>query len=188
MFSAIQDFLRARHKTVIAVATSAVAAVLLEGGSTARSVFNIPILVSSESTCNFSTNLDTGRTLQQIDIIIWDDIVMCHRKCIATVDRSFRDLMQTDRPFGGKFLMLAGHFRQILPVVLGGSRDQTVSACVKASPLYRECRFLRLTLLLSDRTLQKMWRFSMFQSYSSALRKADSKANRARNGSHYRSP
>ena len=53
--------------------------------------------------------------------------------------------MQTDRPFGRKFLVLAGDFRQILPVVPGGSRGQTVNACVKASPLYRECRFLRLT-------------------------------------------
>ncbi|CDF38639.1 unnamed protein product [Chondrus crispus] len=111
-----RHFLRTRRKQVIAVATSAVAAVLLDGGRTAHSVFKIPI-----------------------------PIVMCHRHCIETVDRSLRDLMQTDRPFGGKFLVLAGDFRQILPVVPGGSRGQIVSACVKASPLYRECRFLRLT-------------------------------------------
>ncbi|CDF37673.1 unnamed protein product [Chondrus crispus] len=138
-------FLRTRRKQVIAVATSAVAAVLLDGGRTAHSVFKVSIPVSAESTCSFSANSDTGRTLQQVDLIIWDEIVMCHRHCIETVDRSLRDLMQTDRPFGGKFLVLAGDFRQILPVVPGGSRGQIVSACVKASPLYRECRFLRLT-------------------------------------------
>ena len=70
---------------------------------------------------------------------------MCYRHCIETVDRSLGDLMQTDRSFAGKFLVLAGDFRQILPVVPGGSRGQIVSACVKDSPLYRECRFLRLT-------------------------------------------
>ena len=144
VLSAIQDFLRARRKQVIAVATSAVAAVLLDGGRTAHSVFKIPIPVTAESTCSFSINSDTGHTLQQVDLIIWDEIVMCHRHCIETVDRYLRDLMQTDRPFGGKFLVLAGYFRQILPVVPGGSRGQIVSACVKASPLYRECRFLRL--------------------------------------------
>ncbi|CDF39734.1 unnamed protein product [Chondrus crispus] len=63
---------------------------------------------------------------------------MCHRHCIETVDRPICDLMQTDRPFGGKFLVLAGDFRQILPVVPGGSRGQIVSACVKASSLYPE--------------------------------------------------
>ncbi|CDF36554.1 unnamed protein product [Chondrus crispus] len=145
VLSAIQDFLRSRPKQVIAVATSAVAAVLLDGGRTAHSVFKIPIPVSAESTCNFSTNSDTGRTLQQVDLIIWDEIVMCYRNCIETVDRSLRDLMQTDRPFGGKFLVLARDFRQILPVVPGGSRGQIVSACVKSSPLYRECRLLCLT-------------------------------------------
>ncbi|CDF36420.1 ATP dependant DNA helicase [Chondrus crispus] len=140
-----RHFLRTRRKQVIAVATSAVAAVLLDGGRTAHSVFKIPIPVSAESTCSFSANSDTGRTLQQVDLIIWDEIVMCHRHCIETVDRSLRDLMQTYRPFGGKFLVLAGDFRQILPAVPGGSRGQIVSAWVKASPLYRECRFLRLT-------------------------------------------
>ncbi|CDF37706.1 ATP dependant DNA helicase PIF1 [Chondrus crispus] len=122
VLSAIQDFLRSRPKQVIAVATSAVAAVLLDGGRTAHSVFKIPIPVSAKSTCNFSTNSDTGRTLQQVDLIIWDEIVMCYRNCIETVDRSLCDLMQTDRLFGGKFLVLAGDFRQILPVVPGGSR------------------------------------------------------------------
>ncbi|CDF33589.1 Putativ ATP dependant DNA helicase [Chondrus crispus] len=122
VLSAIQDFLRTRRKQVIAVATSAVAAVLIDGGRTAHSVFKIPIPVSAESTCSFSANSDTGRTLQQADLIIWDEIVMCHRHCIETVDCSLRDLMQTDRPFGGKFLVLAGDFRQILPVVPGGSR------------------------------------------------------------------
>ncbi|CDF35670.1 partial DNA helicase [Chondrus crispus] len=124
VLSAIQDFLRTRRKQVIAVATSAVAAVLLDGGGTAHSVFKVPIPVSAESTCSFSANSDTGRTLQQVDLIIWDEIVMCHRHCIETVDRSPRDLMQTDRPFGGKFFVLAGDFRQILPVVPGGSRGQ----------------------------------------------------------------
>ncbi|CDF77532.1 partial DNA helicase [Chondrus crispus] len=85
---------------------------------------------------------------------------MCHRHCIETVDRSLRDLIQTDRPFGGKFLVLVGDFRQILPVVPGGSRGPIVSACVKASPLYRECRFLALprtcALLPSEQTLQQM--------------------------------
>ncbi|CDF38180.1 ATP dependant DNA helicase PIF1 [Chondrus crispus] len=122
VLSAIQDFLRSRPKQVIAVATSAVAAVLLDGGRTAHSVFKIPIPVSAESTCNFSTNSDTGRILQQVDLIIWDEIVTCYRNCTETVHRSLRDLMQTDRPFGGKFLVLAGDFRQILPVVPGGSR------------------------------------------------------------------
>ncbi|CDF40970.1 ATP dependant DNA helicase PIF1 [Chondrus crispus] len=124
VLSAIQDFLRTRRKQVIAVATSAVAAVLLDGGRTAHSVFKIPIPVSADSTCSFSANSDTGRTLQQVDLIIWDEIFMFHRHCIETVDRSLRDLMQTDRPFGGKFLVLAGDFRQILPVVPGGSRGQ----------------------------------------------------------------
>ena len=49
VLSAIQDFLRARRQHVIAVATSAVAAVLLDGGRTAHSVFKIPNPFNAES-------------------------------------------------------------------------------------------------------------------------------------------
>ncbi|CDF35745.1 ATP dependant DNA Helicase Pif1 [Chondrus crispus] len=167
VLSAIQDFLRSRRKQVIAVATSAVAAVLLDGGRTAHSVFKIPIPVSAESTCNFSTNSDTSRTLQQVDLIIWDEIVMCRRNCIETVDRSLRDLMQTDRPFGGKFLVLAGDFRQILPVVPGGSKGQIVSACANLPRCIESadsCALPRTCAsLLSRRTLQQMRRLSTLQ-------------------------
>ena len=97
VLGAIQEFRRARRKQVIAVATSAVAAVLLEGERTAHSVFKILIPVSTQSTCNFSTNFNTGRTFQQVGLIIWDEIFMCYRHCIETVDRSPRDLMQ-NRP------------------------------------------------------------------------------------------
>ena len=70
VLSAIQYFLRARRWQVIAVATSAVAAVLLDGGRTAHSVFKISIPVTAESTFNFFANSDKGRTLQQVDLII----------------------------------------------------------------------------------------------------------------------
>ena len=129
---------------------------LLDSGRTAHSVFNIPIPVTAESTCNFSKNSDTGRTLQQVDLIMWEEIVTCLRNRILTVDRSLHDLMQTDRPFGGNFLVLAGDFRQILPVVPGGSRGQIVSACFKVSSLYLDCRFqllienMRLAALQAD--------------------------------------
>lgn len=79
---AIQEFFRTRSKQVTAVAMSAVAAVLLDGGRTAHSVFKISVPVSTKRACSFSANSNTSRALQQVYIIIWDDIVMCHRHSI----------------------------------------------------------------------------------------------------------
>ena len=69
-------------------------------------------------------------------------------------DRSLRDIMGLDVPFGGKRVVLAGDFRQILPVVPRGNRAQIVNASLKHSPLwpcFRQFRFsmnVRISRLL----------------------------------------
>ena len=35
---------------------------------------------------------------------------------LERIDRSLRELMENQKPFGGKIVILAGDFRQILPV------------------------------------------------------------------------
>jgi len=44
---------------------------------------------------------------------------MSHRHLFDALDRTVRDIMETDKLFGGKVLLLAGDFRQILPYNLG---------------------------------------------------------------------
>jgi hypothetical protein len=52
-------------------------------------------------------------------------------KTIAdTVDRTFRDIMSCDRPFGGKTVVFIGDFKQLLPVVRGGrGENYTLHRC-----------------------------------------------------------
>jgi len=60
------------------------------------------------------------------------------------VDKSLRDLLDSDEPFGGIPLVVGGDFRQQAPVVLRGNRVDVVEACVKSSPLWP--RFQQLDL------------------------------------------
>lgn len=50
-----------------------------------------------------------------------------------------------NRPFAGKVIILAGDFRQILPVVVRGARAQIVGRCIRWSPLWRHFRPFRLS-------------------------------------------
>ncbi|CDF40520.1 ATP dependant DNA helicase [Chondrus crispus] len=143
--NSIQNVLTIRAKTVLPVATSAVAAVLLYGGRTAHSVFKIPVPLLSDNTCNISPNSTLGEDMKDVDLIIWDEIVMCHRYCIEAVDRTLRDLTGTHFPFGGKHVLFSGDFRQILRVVPGGSRAQIVNACIRSLNLFRGFESLSLT-------------------------------------------
>ena len=70
---------------------------------------------------------------------------MRHRHCIECADRTLRDISKVELPFGGKIVLFSGDFRQILPVVRGGSRAQIVHACMKSSPLYHNIKSLELT-------------------------------------------
>ncbi|KAL7125601.1 hypothetical protein ABFS83_14G127600 [Erythranthe nasuta] len=56
------------------------------------------------------------------------------------LDRTMRSILNSEKPFGGKVIVLGGDFRQILPVVLKASRQDIVHATINLSPLWRECR------------------------------------------------
>ena len=151
---AIHDFLRLREKKVVPVATSAVAAVLLDEGRTAHSTFKIPIPCTAESTCGISVRSQLAQEMRDIDLIIWDEVVMCHRYCVEAVERSLRDITMRRELFGGKCVLFSGDFRQILPVIQGGSRAQIVHACIRSSALFSRFRVLRLTENMRLRTLR----------------------------------
>ena len=55
---------------------------------------------------------------------------MQHYYIIEAVDRSFRDLGNPNKPFGGLTVIFGGNFQQILPVILKGFRAQVIEACI----------------------------------------------------------
>ena len=69
---------------------------------------------------------------------------MQHRHIMEAVDRTFRDLCDSDKPFGGLTVVFGGDFQQILPVILKGFRAQVVGACMQRSSLWRHITVFHL--------------------------------------------
>jgi len=94
--------------------------------------------------------MKVAELVRKVDIIIWDEAPMMHRRAFEAVDRTLRDLMQlddaqeTEKIFGGKTVVLGGDFRQILPVVPKGGREDIVSASLPRSHLWQHVTILRL--------------------------------------------
>ena len=63
---------------------------------------------------------------------------------METVDRSFRDLCDSDKHFSGITVIFGGDFQQILPVILKGCRAQVVGACMQRSFLWQHISVLHL--------------------------------------------
>jgi hypothetical protein len=79
------------------------------------------------------------------DLVIWDEAPMQHYHNMEAVDRTFRDILNnSEKPFGGLTIVLGGDFRQILPVVIKGSRGQTVASCIQCSVLWSLVKVLHL--------------------------------------------
>ncbi len=86
--------------------------------------------------------MKVAELVRKVDLIIWDEAAMMHRRTFEAVDCTLRDLMQfddahaTDKVFGGKTMVLGEDFRQILPVVPKGGQDDIVSASLPRSHLW----------------------------------------------------
>ncbi|XP_012845397.1 PREDICTED: uncharacterized protein LOC105965401 [Erythranthe guttata] len=117
---------RSKGKIVINIASSGIASLLLPGGRNAHSRFGLPINVHESSTCSISQQSPHAGLLIRAKLIIWDEAPMMHRYCFEAIDKTIKSILQVDKLFGGKVVVLGGDFRQILPVVLKASRQDIV--------------------------------------------------------------
>ncbi|XP_075112513.1 uncharacterized protein LOC142182255 [Nicotiana tabacum] len=122
LYRALLANLRSRGMIALAMATSGVATTILPGGHTAHSRFDIPLQTTDTTITNMSKQSDGAKLIRKSKLIIWDEAPMANHQMIETVDRSFRDIMDINEPFGGKVMVFGGDFRQVLPIVPKSTR------------------------------------------------------------------
>jgi ATP-dependent DNA helicase PIF1 len=132
--------IRQKGCIALAVASSGIAATLLEGGRTAHSAFKLPLDLGrrEDPTCNISRGSAKAKILRDCQLIIWDEATMSHKGAFEALDRTIQDIKRNNRVMGGMTVLLAGDFRQTLPVIQRGSRADEVKACLKSSHLDME--------------------------------------------------
>ena len=77
----------------MAVASSGIAALLIQGGRTAHSKFRIPINITDESTCEIKQGTHLAELLKKTSLILWDEAPMANRKCFEALDKSLREIL-----------------------------------------------------------------------------------------------
>lgn len=131
----------------LAVASSGIAATLLAGGRTAHSALKLPLNLSATDApiCNIRKNSGQAKILKTCKIIIWDECTMANKKALEALDRTLQDLRGNEIAMGGALLLLAGDFRQTLPVIQRGTAADEINACLKSSYLWRGVEKLTLS-------------------------------------------
>lgn len=101
---------RSTGDIALAVVSSGIAAILLQGGRTAHSRSKIPINIHSEPYCSIKAQSGLAELIRQAKVILWDVAPMHHRYVAEAVERTLRDIREPDKPFGGVVMVFAGKF------------------------------------------------------------------------------
>ncbi|KAG2679258.1 hypothetical protein I3760_11G043200, partial [Carya illinoinensis] len=132
LYKALLATIRTKQLIALATASSGVAASILPGGRTAYSRFKILLNVDKNSTCN-------------VKLIIWDEAPMSKKESIEALDKMLKDINDSELSFGGKVIVFGGDFRQILPVVPKGTRQQQIDASLVSSYIWPKLTKIHLT-------------------------------------------
>ena len=130
--------LRSEGNIALATASSGIAATLLTGGRTLHSTFKIPLDLYAMDIpiCSIKKGTTLSRVIQEGKATVVDEAPMTNKLAFEALDRTLRDLTGKDQPMGGMCMLLCGDFRQILPVIQGGTRGNIVDSCLKKSFLW----------------------------------------------------
>ena len=137
---------RAQGEIVLCSATTGLAALNYEGGTTAHATYKIPVTDSEDTpNCNVTARSQRAELLRAATLHIWGEFPMAHRHLFEAVSRCLCDINGNETPCGGKVFVCCGDFRQIPPVIPGGGRSTIVEASIRSSPLWTEFTLRNLT-------------------------------------------
>jgi len=86
--------IQSKNGIALAVASSGIAANLLDRGRTAHSAFKLPLNIQNnpDAVCNIKKQSSMATVLKQCKIIIWDESTMAHKHSLEASDRILKDI------------------------------------------------------------------------------------------------
>ena len=145
LYTIIIRALKSMNKSCICVAWTGIASLLLPNGTTVHNRFKLPLSISKTTVLNIKGQSQEADDIRNATAILWDEATMASGIALDTIDKGIRDIINTDKPFGGKLMLLGGDFRQVLPVIPGASRSYQILSSIKYSKTWHmfEIRHLR---------------------------------------------
>jgi hypothetical protein len=121
----------------LSLASSGIAAALMEGDCTAHSMFKIPVNdLNSTSYCHIPKESQLAALLHQTHAILWDEVGMQHCHGPQALDRTLQDIFGNSKPFGGITVIFGGDFQQILPVIPKRKKEDVINTTLQRSQLW----------------------------------------------------
>ena len=105
-FNVILGAVRLQGEIALAVASSGIAAILLDSGRTFHARFKASREPAEGQMLSISGQTALADLLRRAKVIIWDEAAMGNKYSLEALDASLKDFMQSEDPFGGKIVIL----------------------------------------------------------------------------------
>src|SRR5205823_1936733 len=106
LYNTILAKVRSHGEIALPVASSGIAALLIDGGRTAHSRLKIPIKLNETSTCNISRGSKEAHLISMTKLFIWDELQWCINLHLKLLIEHFVILHKWISHLEGKFLFL----------------------------------------------------------------------------------
>lgn len=127
------------------MAFTGIAATLLPKGRTVHRIVGLSVPLYSDSTSKYKAESKEGQDLTNTDVYIWDEAPMAPRYALEILNRTLKSYTNIDKPFGNKIIILGGNEKQLLPILIHGTRSETINLSIKSSVFYGpNLKFLNL--------------------------------------------
>lgn len=127
----------------IALAYTGIASCILLKGKTVHSQFRIP-WSRQQITCGIDSTHPMYGYIKEASVIAWDQASFCSRSIIEEVNRYLQIMMNSQRPFGGKVVIMCADFRECSPIAKVSQTEPPESHSLLFSALYNQMQHFTL--------------------------------------------
>lgn len=136
VYDTLWHLLNGNNQKVCSMAFTGIAATLLQWGKTIHKVFKLPVPLEPHSTANITLESNEAEYLKNTDVIIVDEAFAAPKYSFEAMDKCLQDIMNNNKLFGGKIIILGGDPRQLLPVLKNATPSEKIHLSIKFSYLY----------------------------------------------------
>ena len=170
MSKALLARVRGGGNVALATASTGIAGCLLPGGTTAHSRFKLAINPLETYTIKVTRRVNdvTRKLLSEAKLIIWDEAPNMHKWHFEALEKGLRFIMDNDKKWGGKTVVLTGDFRQMLPVIRRATPHDVIQASLIHSVLWEDIikfemnRNMRVEMCPDNRSREIQREFAAF--------------------------
>jgi hypothetical protein len=145
LISALIHRIRSLGQSVLSMAFTGIAASLIEDGTTIHYRYKFPVPTLPDSISNIRPYSPEGQLLRVVILQIYDEASMISKYILEAIDRTLKDILRNQLPFGGVTVLFCGDLRQCLPIVRNGNAAAICSLAITRSLLWQHFHLFQLT-------------------------------------------